>query len=57
MMELLVVDLLSVRTLLEVTLGVGKENDVVGWSLGPPQFIKQSSIVSKLFSFPDKQKS
>ena len=37
---------------LAVTLPVGKEKVVVGWSLGPPQATKQASIVSKLFSLP-----
>lgn len=31
---------------------VANEKDVVEWSLGPPQLITHSSIVSKLFSFP-----
>lgn len=31
---------------------VANEKDVVEWSLGPPQLITHSSMVSKLFSFP-----
>ena len=34
---------------------VANEKDVVEWSLGPPQLITHSSIVSKLFSFPNKK--
>lgn len=37
---------------LAVTLAVGNEKDVVGWSLGPPQLTTHASIVSKLFSLP-----
>ena len=37
---------------LVVTLAVGNEKVVVGWSLGPPQLTTQASIVSKLFSLP-----
>ena len=40
------------RTALAVTLPVGNENVVVGWSLGPPHATKQASMVSKLFSLP-----
>ena len=57
MTDLLVVDKLSTLAGMAVTPGVGKEKAVVGWSLGPPQLIKQSSIVSKLFSLPDNKNS
>lgn len=35
-----------------LVVAVANEKDVVEWSLGPPQLITHSSIVSKLFSFP-----
>ena len=42
-----------------VVLVVAVENEKVvvewSWSLGPPQLITHSSIVSKLFSFPNKK--
>ena len=38
-----------------LVVAVANENAVVEWSLGPPQFITHSSIVSKLFSFPKKK--
>ena len=41
----------------EAVTEAGKEKAVVGWSVGPPQLTTQSSIVSKLFSFPGTGKN
>ena len=38
-----------------LVVAVANEKLVVEWSLGPPQLITHSSIVSKLFSFPNKK--
>ena len=38
-----------------LVVAVANEKEVVEWSLGPPQLITHSSIVSKLFSFPNKK--
>ena len=41
----------------EAVTEAGKEKAVVGWSVGPPQLTTQSSMVSKLFSFPGTGKN